>query len=179
MTADDRRQQILEAATSEFARAGYYGASTQTIADMAGISQPYLFQLFGSKLKLFQAAWSVCCDRIEAVLHEAAAGVPEPDRGHALASAYDALLSNERDLLTIQLQAWSASCTDEEIRRSVASRFNGIWDLIGSLSSGDGGTIADMMGGWVLYNVAVALRIDRIDECTVSAAWERAASPGS
>lgn len=176
MTADARRQQVLIVATSEFARAGYYGASTQTIAELAGLSQPYLFQLFGSKMKLFMAVWNECSDRIETVLREAALGVPIPERGHALASAYDALLSNERDLLTLQLQAWSASCTDDEIRDAVASRFNGIWDLVSSLSSAPSGAVSDMMGGWVLYNVAAALRIERIDDCTVSGAWERSSA---
>lgn len=176
MSADQRRRQVLQAATLEFARSGYHGSSTQTIAEQVGLSQPYLFQLFGSKLQLFIDAWNVCCDRIEAVLRDAAADLPERERGHALASAYDALLSNEKELLTMQLQAWSASCTNEDIRVAVAKRFNSIWNLVGSLSSAPGGAVTDMMGGWVLYNVAVALQIDRIDECTVTGAWVRAST---
>lgn len=175
MTADARRRHVLEAAAVEFARAGLFGASTQTIAERVGVSQPYLFQLFGSKLQLFIAVWNSCCDRIEAVLDAAAEGLPEAERGRALAAAYDSLLSKERELLTIQLQAWSASCTNEEVRLAVASRFNRIWDLVASLSSAPPGAAADTMGGWVLYNVAAALRLERVEECTVSGAWERSA----
>ena len=48
-TADERRVEILEAARAEFALKGLYGASTDTIARRAGLSQPYLFRLFGTK----------------------------------------------------------------------------------------------------------------------------------
>src|ERR671932_68935 len=56
-TADERRAEILEAARAEFADRGLDGASTDTIARRAGISQPYLFRLFGTKKELF-----VACD---------------------------------------------------------------------------------------------------------------------
>ena len=48
-TADERREEVLAAAVEEFGRAGFHGASTDAIARRAGISQPYLFRLFGSK----------------------------------------------------------------------------------------------------------------------------------
>ena len=54
-TADERREAVLEAANVEFALRGLHGASTDAIARRAGISQPYLFRLFGSKKELFLA----------------------------------------------------------------------------------------------------------------------------
>ena len=48
-TAEERRDAVLDAATEEFAAKGYHGTSTEDIARAAGISQPYLFRLFGSK----------------------------------------------------------------------------------------------------------------------------------
>ena len=56
MTADERREAILEAARGEFASTGFHGTSTETIAERAGISQPYLFRLFGTKKELFIAS---------------------------------------------------------------------------------------------------------------------------
>lgn len=173
MSAEQRRHQVLTAATHEFARSGYHGASTQAIAARVGVSQPYLFQLFGSKLQLFIATWQLCCDRIETVLQEAVENSPTDERGQALATAYDALLSKEKELLTLQLQAWAASCTDEEIRQVVAQRFERIWHLVGSLSGASTEVVGDMMGGWVLHNVAAALQVDQISQCTVTRAWER------
>src|SRR5215471_11849385 len=54
-TAAERREEILEAAMTEFATGGLHGASTDAIARAAGISQPYLFRLFGTKKELFLA----------------------------------------------------------------------------------------------------------------------------
>ena len=55
-TADERREQILDAALTEFADHGYEGASTDRIAREVGISQPYLFRLFGTKKGLYVAS---------------------------------------------------------------------------------------------------------------------------
>ena len=41
---------------TEFAKTGYAGTSTEAIASRSGVSQPYLFQLFGTKKDLFIAA---------------------------------------------------------------------------------------------------------------------------
>ncbi len=55
-TADDRREAILQAAMEAFAEKGLHGTSTETIARAVGISQPYLFRLYGTKKELFLAA---------------------------------------------------------------------------------------------------------------------------
>ena len=54
-TADERREAVLDAAAREFSRKGLHGASTDAIAKDAGISQPYLFRLFGTKKELYLA----------------------------------------------------------------------------------------------------------------------------
>ena len=59
-TAEARREAVLEAARHEFAQHGLHGASTDAIARRAGISQPYLFRLFGSKKALFIAVNDMC-----------------------------------------------------------------------------------------------------------------------
>jgi AcrR family transcriptional regulator len=48
MTADERREEILEAALVCFADHGAHGMSTEAIARAVGISQPYIFRLFGT-----------------------------------------------------------------------------------------------------------------------------------
>jgi AcrR family transcriptional regulator len=49
MTGQQRRDQVLSVAELEFAAAGLHGASTETIAHRAGITQAYVFRLFGTK----------------------------------------------------------------------------------------------------------------------------------
>lgn len=53
MPAAERRELILEAATVLFGERGYNGTTTDQIAQAAGISQPYVVRMFGTKEKLF------------------------------------------------------------------------------------------------------------------------------
>src|SRR5690606_32765373 len=48
-----RREELLQAATAEFAVGGYFGTPTARIAARAGVSQPYIIQFFGHKEALF------------------------------------------------------------------------------------------------------------------------------
>ena len=48
-----RARDVVAAARSEFAAHGYAGATTDAIARRAGVSQPYVVRLFGSKERLF------------------------------------------------------------------------------------------------------------------------------
>ena len=59
-TADERREEMIAAALVAFADTGLDGTSTETIARQVGISQPYLFRLFGTKKELFLAAVERC-----------------------------------------------------------------------------------------------------------------------
>lgn len=55
MGSDQRRQLVLEAATSVFGQRGYAGTTTDQVAAAAGVSQPYVVRIFGTKEKLFLA----------------------------------------------------------------------------------------------------------------------------
>ncbi|HRN28867.1 MAG TPA: TetR/AcrR family transcriptional regulator [Terrimesophilobacter sp.] len=52
-TREARREELLSAATTAFARRGYFGTTTNEVATEASISQPYVVQYFGSKESLF------------------------------------------------------------------------------------------------------------------------------
>ena len=68
---------MLQAAVKAFAMSGYDGTKTDEIARLAGVSQPYVIRLFGTKQELFLAAVRSVCDRIEQTFREAAAESPE------------------------------------------------------------------------------------------------------
>ncbi len=65
MPAAQRREEILEAARIEFARGGLNGTATEDIARRAGITQPYVFRLFGTKKALYLETVERCFDRIQ------------------------------------------------------------------------------------------------------------------
>ncbi|MCW2687668.1 MAG: TetR family transcriptional regulator, partial [Mycobacterium sp.] len=52
---DERRGQLLIAASEIFVDRGYHGAGMDEIADRAGVSKPVLYQHFSSKLELYLA----------------------------------------------------------------------------------------------------------------------------
>ncbi|MDQ1204390.1 TetR/AcrR family transcriptional regulator [Microbacterium sp. SORGH_AS_0862] len=56
LSSDERRALILTAAIAVFGAKGYVGTTTDDIARAAGVSQPYVVRLFGTKEQLFLAA---------------------------------------------------------------------------------------------------------------------------
>src|SRR5437870_11472070 len=125
-TAEERREEILRAALAEFAERGLHGASTEEIAKRAGISQPYVFRLFGSKKDLFKAAVSRCFRETLETFQRAAEGKRGEEALHAMGAAYIELLETQRTRLLTQTQAYAA-CDDAELREVVR---NGYGDLV-------------------------------------------------
>src|SRR2546421_5205548 len=101
MSADARREEILETAVSDFAIGGLHGTSTEAVAERAGISQPYLFRLFGTKKELFVACIGRCFDRTEGAFRAAAEADQPGAPLEAMGKAYVELLA-DRELLLIQ-----------------------------------------------------------------------------
>src|SRR5437764_11164376 len=87
-TAAARRDEVLDAALAEFAAAGFEGTSTEDIARRAGISQPYLFRLFGTKKELFKATVARCFHRTLASFQDAAEGLRGEEALHAIGTRY-------------------------------------------------------------------------------------------
>ena len=52
MTAEQRRTSILDAATEVFAAAGYRAGKVSDVAARVGVTEPVIFQNFGSKAAL-------------------------------------------------------------------------------------------------------------------------------
>src|SRR5216684_6323631 len=125
-SAEERREEILQAALAEFAERGLHGASTEEIAKRAGISQPYVFRLFGSKKDLFKAAVSRCFRETLETFQRAAEGKRGEEALHAIGQAYMEQLETNRTWLRAQMQAYAAS-EDPDIRLVVRA---GYGDLI-------------------------------------------------
>jgi AcrR family transcriptional regulator len=71
------RDQLLEAAASLYAEAGYRGATTRRIADQAGVNEITLFRHFGSKDALIREAIARAGSSIESQV------LPDPPRDPA------------------------------------------------------------------------------------------------
>ena len=69
LTAEQRRESILDAATEVFAAAGYRAAKVSDVAARIGVSEPVIFQNFGSKEALYAAVLDRAAHGILAELH--------------------------------------------------------------------------------------------------------------
>ena len=163
-TADERRVAVLDAARVEFAQHGLHGASTDAIARRAGISQPYLFRLFGSKKALFIAVSEQCFQRTLELFRDAASGTSGRDALAAIGAAYGELIESDRTMLQGQLQAYAASVVDEDVRESVARGFGRLVDFVETVSGADRQTIASFFAKGMLMNVLAAMQYSIADE---------------
>src|SRR5919202_618714 len=124
-TAEERRGGGADAALAEFALRGFDAASTEAIAAAAGISQPYVFRLFGTKKDLFKAVVARCFRETLELFQRAAEGKRGPEALDAMGHAYRNELLPVRVRLRAQMQAYAAA-DDPEIREVVR---NGYGDL--------------------------------------------------
>src|SRR5947208_13128615 len=94
ISADERREILVEVASEEFAERGLHGTPTQDIAEQAGISHAYLFRLFPTKVDLFIAVSDRCFQLVTETFAKAADGTPPgEERLHAMGLAYRDLLA--------------------------------------------------------------------------------------
>ena len=160
-TADERRNEVIAAALHAFAEGGYAGTSTESIARAVGVSQPYLFQLFGTKRELFLAVVRQCFRRTGLVFHEAARRGPTDDPSctvlDLMGKAYMRLLS-DTDLLRIQLQAYAA-CGDDDVRQVVREEFAQLYASVKRDSGASDEEIHHFFAEGMLLNVAAALEL--------------------
>src|SRR3954470_7754801 len=116
MSGAERRELVLAAATRAFSRGGYAGTSTDAVAKEAGVSQPYVVRIFGTKLELFLEVLERSCDRIRQAFGAVLAEGPfDPDNDEdwgRLGLAYTELL-RDRDLLMVMMHGFSGGNVDE------------------------------------------------------------------
>ncbi len=148
---------MLEAARVEFALRGFHGASTDAIARRAGISQPYLFRLFGSKKELFLAVNEACFALTLETFRAAAAGKSGADALRAIGDAYRGLIESDRTMLQGQLQAYAVSVEDEDVRESSRRGYGRLVDYVEAVSGADRRTISMFFATGMLINVLVAM----------------------
>lgn len=163
LSADERRDAVVVSAMAEFAQTGYAGTSTEAIAKRSGVSQPYLFQLFGTKKDLFLAAVRHGFGRTRTAFEVAGrrARAEDPSTEHILKQmglAYCELLL-DRQLLLCQLQAYAA-CGDPEIREVVGDEFIRIYRTVRELSGADDHALEEWFAMGMLMNTAAAIGPD-------------------
>ena len=156
-SATERRDEILEAALAEFAAHGLDG-STQAIADSVGISQPYIFRLFGTKKELFIATLERCMRGTLEMMHTASAGLKGEEALHAIGEAYSERLATDPTYLHHQMQAYAA-CDDPEIREVVRRGYGELVEYVERVSALPSERISHFYAKGMLLNVMASMEL--------------------
>jgi len=158
LPAADRKDSILDAALIEFADRGYEGTSTEDIAKRAGISQPYLFRLFGTKKELYIASVSRCYRDTLELFQRAAEGRRGEEALQAIGEAYMEQLETNRVWLRAQMQGYAAS-EDPDIRRVVREGFGDLVAYVRRVSGADWPTIWHFFATGMFLNVLASMHV--------------------
>jgi AcrR family transcriptional regulator len=155
---DERREEILDAAMTVFAERGLHGASTEQIARGAGISQPYVFRLFGTKKELYLTVVARCFRQTLERFQRAAEGLRGEEALHAIGEAYGELLSSDRTYLRAQMQAYAA-CDDPDICEAVQHGFGDLVTYVERVSGLDEAAVAQFFAKGMLMNVLSSMHL--------------------
>ncbi|KQW45168.1 TetR family transcriptional regulator [Nocardioides sp. Root1257] len=159
MSAEARRALVLEAATRAFAHGGYHGTSTDAVAKEAGVSQPYVVRIFGTKLDLFLEVFEGSVGRIKAAFEAVLADGPfdpasEDDKAR-MGLAYTELL-RDHDFLQVMMHGFSNGDVPEiaaAARRCMGAVFATI-----QRTGWDDEQVRDFVAYGMLLNVMISMR---------------------
>ncbi|MEU8238108.1 TetR/AcrR family transcriptional regulator [Actinoplanes missouriensis] len=168
-TAGERQAQVMEAAVIAFAAKGYYGTTTTEVAQVAGISQGYLYRLYPDKEALFIATIDHLSQRLKAHTASVAARVATTDPALILAelgASYQDLIA-DRHLLKLLMHGNCAAgepAIGEAVRRCYAQQV----EHVRSVSGASDEQLRRYFADGLLANVVAA-----VDADTVDAPWAR------
>jgi AcrR family transcriptional regulator len=156
MKAADRREQILEAATAVFGAKTYVGTTTDEVARAAGVSQPYVVRLFGTKEKLFIAVIERAYARLIDAFRRAMPG-DRDGRAARMGAAYTGLLA-ERGMLPVIANS-TALGGEPEIGRVARAGFSDIWRFLREEGGFSAEETREFVATGMLINTIVGLRL--------------------
>jgi AcrR family transcriptional regulator len=162
-SAEERREQILEAALAEFAAHGFEGGSTEAIARAVGISQPYVFRLFGTKKELFMATIERCMGGTLEMFRSAVAGLKGEEALHAIGEAYVERLGTDPTYLHAQMQAYAAA-HDPQIGEVVRRGYGELVEYVEHVSGLPPDRVSHFFAKGMLLNVVASMDLLGADE---------------
>jgi AcrR family transcriptional regulator len=156
MRSEDRREQILGAATRVFGDFGYVGATTDQVARAAGVSQPYVVRMFGGKQQLFLDVLKRALGRILETFESALPG-DDAGRSNRLGQAYGELARDEGLLLS--LMHGFVLGRDPVIGAAARAGFMQVVDFLHHRAGMTMQEASDFIAGGMLINTLVGLRM--------------------
>jgi AcrR family transcriptional regulator len=158
MPSDERRQLVLDAATVEFGRLGYAGTTTDAVARAAGVSQPYVVRMFGTKEQLFLDVLSRALDRLMGAFRGAIAEDADPaTMRRRLGHAYFELAA-DRGLLLCLMHAFALGA-EPVIGPHARCGFMDVYRLLRTEAGFSSVEATEFLAGGMLGNVLLGVRM--------------------
>ncbi len=161
MPAGERENVLIEKAIEVLASSNYRSATTAKIASEAGVSEPVIYQHFGSKKDLFLAVLErIRCDILEG-WSRATEGVTNPKTALRILGAYHYQFIKENKAAEKILFQAISEVDDEEIRASLRDHFAAFAGFMSEIvrRGQDMGRvdarIDDIMAGWVILSFGI------------------------
>jgi TetR/AcrR family transcriptional regulator len=163
-TASERRESILRAAAQVFGRRGYVGATTDQVAKAAGISQPYVVRLFGSKEALFLEVLENAKRELLAAFRAsmAEAGGGDSSRMLKLLGERYVELARERGVHLSLLQAFVQGA-DPVVGTAARAGYLEIWRMLRDEAGLSTEQARDFLGQGMLISVLLAVDMPVLD----------------
>lgn len=179
MPAAERRELILAAATAVFGERGYAGATTDQVAKAAGISQPYVVRMFGTKENLFLEAMDRAMGKLFVTFRtviseydagqlttEVAALEPSLDNtrgGHlaALMGRAYADLIQDRGILLLLMQSF-VSGHESVIGPRARDGFLALYEMVRDEAGLGAQHASDFLAQGMLMNTLISLRMPEV-----------------
>src|SRR3954470_14637967 len=153
---EERREEILDAALAVFARQGLHAASTEDIARRAGISQPYVFRLFGTKKELFLATCARCMQETLETMRAASVGKTGEPALEAMGAAYVQMLEEDSRRLMGQMHMYAAA-QDDDVRRVAREGYGRLVEFVEGASGLGAARVSRFFAKGMLINVIAAM----------------------
>jgi AcrR family transcriptional regulator len=157
-SAEQRREEILGVAQELFAQKGLYGTSTDEIARRAGLSQPYLFRLFGTKKELFLATIERCFVETLEMFQNASAGLTGEAALKAISKAYHETVLADPLRLQGQMQAYAA-CDDADVREVCRRGYGRLVEHVEAVSGLPAEEVRNFFAVGMFLNVIAAMEL--------------------
>lgn len=157
-TASQRRAHAVAAGMRIFADHGLTTAAMQRVADEIGVSQPYVFRLFGSK----QAFFLACLDELEARIREVCRQAVATRPGDPMV----AMRAGFRELIQdgvipgFWLQACAAARRDEAVAARCRAVMAAAMEDAGRLTDASPDDLARSLADGALITMLQAIAVD-------------------
>jgi TetR/AcrR family transcriptional regulator len=162
VAAPVRREQILAAASGVFGERGYVGATTDQVARAAGISQPYVVRMFGSKENLFVEVLDRALGKLVDAFRDALATSRARDEDLAavktrLGAAYADLIADRGILLSL-MQGFIAGHEPAIGAKSRAGLLT-VYQLLRDEAGLEPDEVVEFLAHGMLFNILIAMRM--------------------